>query len=111
MMFHNFAKPWEHREEGEGESRRRRRRLFRERSRNGMESRMRTQRELEDELGGLSEEQNLVMVMMVVRMAVIVNWVVRFHIRISFDLERAEKPEGQSNKLGIGQQRDIKNVF
>ena len=87
MMFHNFAKPWEHREEGEGESRRRRRRLFRERSRNGMESRMRTQKELEDELGGLSEEQNLVMVMMVVRMAVIVNWVVWFDIRISFDLE------------------------
>ena len=54
MMFHNFDKPWEHREEEEGESRRRRRRLFRERSRNGMESRMRTQRELEDELGGLS---------------------------------------------------------
>ena len=87
MMFHNFAKPWEHREEGEGESRRRRRRLFRERSRNGMESRMRTQKELEDELGGLSEEQNLVMVMMVVRMAVNVNWVVWFHIRISFDRE------------------------
>ena len=70
---------------------------------------MRRQRELEDGLGGLSEEQNLVMV--VARMAVIVNWVVRFHIRISFDLESAEKPEGQSNKLGIGQQRDIKNVF
>ena len=109
MMFHNFDKPWEHRGEEEGESRRRRRRRFQERSRNGTESRMRTQRELEDGLGGLSEEQNLVMV--VARMAVIVNWVVRFHIRISFDLERAEKPEGQSNKLGIGQQRDIKNVF
>ena len=75
MMFHNFDKPWEHREEEEGESRRRRRRLFQERSRNGTESRMRRQRELEDGLGGLSEEQNLVMVMMVVRMAVIVNWV------------------------------------
>ena len=87
MIFHNFDKPWEHRGEEEGESRRRRRRLFRERSRNGKESRMRTQKELEDELGGLSEEQNLVMVMMVVRMAVNVNWVVWFHIRISFDLE------------------------
>ena len=87
MMFHNFDKPWEHRGEEEGESRRRRRRLFRERSRNGKESRMRTQKELEDGLGGLSEEQNLVMVMMVARMAVIVNWVVWFHIRISFDLE------------------------
>ena len=89
MMFHNFDKPWEHRGEEEGESRRRRRRLFQERSRNGMESRMRTQRELEDELGGLSEEQNLVMamMMMVVRMAVIVNRVVWSHIRISFDLE------------------------
>ena len=66
MMFHNFDKPWEHRGEEEGESRRRRRRRFRERSRNGTESRMRTQKELEDGLGGLSEEQNLVMVMMVV---------------------------------------------
>ena len=85
MMFHNFDKPWEHRGEEEGESRRRRRRRFQERSRNGTESRMRTQKELEDELGGLREEQNLVMV--VARMAVIVNWVVWFHIRISFDLE------------------------
>ena len=52
---------------------------------------MRRWRELEDGLGGLSEEQNMVMVMAmmmaVVRMAVIVNWVVWFHIRISFDLE------------------------
>ena len=52
---------------------------------------MRRQRELEDGLGGLSEEQNMVMVMammmVVVRMAMIVNCIVWFHIRISFDLE------------------------
>ena len=72
---------------------------------------MRTQRELEDGLGGLSEEQNMVMVMammmVVVRMAMIVNCIVWFHIRISFDLELEERTGGQSHKLGIGQQRDL----
>ena len=68
---------------------------------------MRTQRELEDGLGGLNMVIVMAMMMVVVRMAMIVNCIVWFHIRISFDLELEERTGGQSNKLGIGQQRDI----
>ena len=47
---------------------------------------MRTQRELEDGLGGLDMVIVMAMMMVVVRMAMIVNCIVWFHIRISFDL-------------------------